>query len=312
MDKKNVAFLNIYQNKVNRGAETFVKEVSLRLSKKYTVDVISDVNYLHLLKARYDVIIPTNGRLQAVFTRIVAWLSGAKVVISGQSGVGLDDRVNLYTFPNAFVALSQEASSWAKKKNPFVKVSKIPNGVDLKKFKVIDAKAVSGQKVVLSVGAFTKEKRHDLTIKAVSNLTGVKLVIVGWGGEKKEEIIELGKTLLGRNFEVVSAANEKMPGFYRKADVLAFPTVPWESFGIAMVEAMASGLPVVAADDPIRREIVGEAGAFVDPADTEAYAGALKKALATNWGDKPRMQAEKFSWDKIAKEYEDLFNKLIK
>ncbi len=97
---------------------------------------------------------------------------------------------------------------------------------------------------------------------------------------------------------------------YRSADLFTFSTVPWESFGIVLVEAMASGLPVVATDDPIRREIVGDAGLFVDPIDTDAYAAAIQKALDTDWGNKPRLQAEKFSWDKIAKQYETLFNSL--
>ena len=60
-----------------------------------------------------------------------------------------------------------------------------------------------------------------------------------------------------------------------------------------MVEAMASGLPVVATDDPIRREIVGDAGLFVDPTDTNKFANTIEKALNTNWGEKPRKQAEK-------------------
>ncbi len=79
-----------------------------------------------------------------------------------------------------------------------------------------------------------------------------------------------------------------------------------------MLEALASNIAVVATDDPIRREIVGSAGLFVDPTDTEAYSKAIEKALNTNWGDKPRKQAEKFGWDKIANEYEELFKQIVK
>ena len=73
---------------------------------------------------------------------------------------------------------------------------------------------------------------------------------------------------------------------------------------------MASGLAVVATDDPIRREIVGDAGLFVDPTDTKEYLKVLEKALKIKWGSKPRLQAEKFDWDKIAKDYEKLFLEL--
>ena len=101
-----------------------------------------------------------------------------------------------------------------------------------------------------------------------------------------------------------------MPAVYAAADLFTFPTVPYESFGIALVEAMASGLPVVATDDPIRREIVGVAGLFVDPADTGAYAAALQKALKINWSKKPRIRAQQYSWSKIASDYDRLFRKL--
>ena len=98
-----------------------------------------------------------------------------------------------------------------------------------------------------------------------------------------------------------------MPGVYRAADIFTYPTVPWESFGIVLVEAMATGLAVVANKDDIRREIVGRAGVLVDPTNVDAYAIALKNALRLKWGKRPINQAKKFDWDKIAAKYEKLF-----
>lgn len=307
-----IAFLNKYQNKVNRGAETFVAELSKRLSKNNEVDILSDINYLDLIKNRYDIVVPTNGRAQAFFVRIITWITRSKMVISGQSGAGLDDRLNLYSQPDIFVGLTKHQSNWAKKINPLVKIETIPNGVDLKQFTINNSQFKNKVNIVLSVGAFTKEKRHDLTINAVSKLNNTKLIIIGSGGDLKDEIYESGIKILGEEcFEILSVNHKEMPKFYKFANVLAFPTVPWESFGIALVEAMASGLPVVVTNDPIRREIVGNAGILVDPENIDEYANALQKAMDINWGDKPRKQAEKFSWDKIAKQYEDLFRILI-
>lgn len=306
-----IAFLNKYQDKVNRGAETFINELSKRLRKNHDVDVISNIKYLDLFKNRYDLVIPTNGRTQAFLTRIVTWLTGAKMVISGQSGVGFDDRLNLYSMPDAFVALSSYALEQSKKRNPFVKSVYIPNGVDLKMFKPNVVKSKNEMKTVLSVGAFTEQKRHDLVIKAVSKIENVKLVVVGGGGELKIKLEDLGLKMLGeKRFEIVETDHKSMPDIYNKADVFTLASKPYESFGIVLVEAMASGLPVVATNDPIRREIVGDAGLFVDPTDTDAYAKAIEKALNTDWGDTPRKQAEKFDWDVIAKQYEELFNTL--
>ncbi|EKE22082.1 MAG: glycosyl transferase, group 1 [uncultured bacterium] len=63
----------------------------------------------------------------------------------------------------------------------------------------------------------------------------------------------------------------------------------------------------MATDDKTREEIIGKAGIFVDNNNIEGYASALKKALETDFGDIPRNQAEKFSWDKVILEYEKLF-----
>lgn len=302
-----IAIINKYQSKVNRGAETFVAELAKRLALKHEVDILTKIN----LSKRYDIIVPTNGRFQAFLTRLVCWLTGAKMVISGQSGVGLDDRLNLYSMPDAFVALSSYALEQSRKRNPLVKVVYIPNGVDLNRFIVNPNKNNQKIKTVLSVGAFTEQKRHELVIYAVSKLKNVKLIIAGGGGDKKEKIKMLGEKLLGsERFEIVETTNDKMPAIYNRANVFTLASKTHESFGIVLVEAMASGLPVVATNDPIRREIVGDAGLFVDPTDTDAYAKAIEKALNTNWGDRPRKQAEKFDWDVIAKQYEELFNTL--
>lgn len=305
-----IAFINKYQNKVSRGAETFVRELSGRLSKNHEVDILTSIKF----KKKYDAVFPTNGRLQAFIVRLITWLNGSKMIISGQSGAGFDDRLNLYSFPDVFVALSEYQKNWAKRINPFIKIEKIPNGTTIQgetlKVSKVNKK---GELVVLSVGAFTKEKRHDLTIKAVSKMKdkSVKLVVVGSGGKFRDEIEFLGNNLLGKRLEIKTLPYEKMSDVYKSASVLAFPSVPWESFGIVLVEAMSWGLPVVATKDPIRREIVGEAGILVNPENTQEYAKALERAINTNWGKIPKKQAEKFSWDKISEQYEKLFQNLI-
>jgi len=305
--KMKITFLNKFQNKVFRGAETYVYELSKRLSRNHEVDIISKVNYFDLLKKRYDVIIPTNGRLQALIVRKITWLTGAKMIISGQSGKGLDDRINLYSFPDAFIALSSKALGWAKKVNPLVKSVYIPNGVDLKKFTLQGPSLQVHLKkpVVLAVGAFTKQKRMDLAIKAIAKIDA-SLLMVGGGGDLKEKLREEGKNLLGERFELISVPFEKMPEVYRAADVFTLPSASSESFGNVLVEAMASGLPVVATDDPIRREIVGDAGVLVDPANITHYAEAIESVLKGEWSKKAIQQAKKYDWDIIATQYEKI------
>lgn len=337
-----IAFLNISQDKVNRGGETYVYELSWRFSKNHKVDILTDKvqpfrrwpvlwrffvdpqglqilwftlkNLSRIWKEKYDVVIPLNGGWQPAFTRLVTWLYGGKMVISGQSGIGWDDRNNLWSLPDSFIALSSKAKSWAKRANPLLRdIRRIPNGVDLTKFKPEGEAFKTGLKrpVILCVGAFTKQKRIDLVIRAVAKLEGVSLFVVG-EGELKGYLGELGEKLLGDRFKLASLKREDMPQVYRAADVFTLVPQGSESFGIVYLEAMASNLAVVALKDAQRREIVGRGGILVDPTNEGAYAVALSNALRLRWGKRPLGQAKKFDWDRIALKYEKLFSDLVK
>lgn len=335
-----IAFLSLYYGGSSRGAETFVSELSSRLRKNNSVDILAGnskklmnwpvlwrffldpqgvgvflftlKNIRKIWKEKYDVIIPIDGGWEALIVRKLTWLYGGKVVISGQSGKGWFDRINIFCCPNVFVSLSEWSLTKLKWMNPFIQFRYIPNGVDLQKFKVEDSKFKVGlnHPVILAVGAFTEQKRLDLVIKAVAKLKNASLLIVGGGGDLKEELIEEGKSLLSSRFQLMSVPFDEMPKIYRSADVFTLPSTSSEAFGNVLVEAMATNLPVVATDDSIRREIVGDAGVLVDPTDIDKYAAALESALKTKWGDKPRDEAKKFDWDKIASLYEKLLNEL--
>ncbi|MBX4205794.1 glycosyltransferase family 4 protein, partial [Candidatus Microgenomates bacterium] len=265
------------------------------------------------IKKDVDIIFPTNNLLQSVFVRIWSVVTKTKMVVSGQSGLGFDDRINMWVFPDAFVALTEHQKKWAQANNPLVEIFVIPNGVDLKDFKS-NIKAYNfnlPRPIVLDVSALTFWKRQELAIKAVAKLDNGSLLLVGMG-EDESKLRKIGENLLPGRFKILSVNHNEMPSIYASSDLFTFPTIPAESFGIVLVEAMAAGLPVVATNDPIRKEIVGNAGLLVDPENTKNYADAISQALTVNWGDKPRKQAEKFSWDKIAIEYKKLFENLVK
>ncbi|MDO8488353.1 MAG: glycosyltransferase family 4 protein [bacterium] len=260
-----------------------------------------------------DILIATNGRLQSVLARLWTWNHRKKLIIAGQSGPGIDDRWNLWCWPDTFVALTQYQAQWARKANRWVKVVSIPNGVDPHMFGKTTArlKLKIAPPVVLAVAALERNKRLDLAIKAVSRLPQASLLIVGQG-EEKESLEILAQQSLPDRYQMLSVSYDQMPQVYAQANVFVYPTIPNESFGIALLEAMASGLPVVANNDPIRKEIIGPAGILVDPVDTELFAQAIKQALEKKWGNAPVQQATKFSWINIAKSYSRLFSELTK
>jgi len=266
-----------------------------------------------IIRQKYDVVIAINGGWQPAFLRLATWIYGGKLVITGQSGMGWDDRNNLWCFPDYFIALSRKAQKWARKAMPLVPSEYIPNGVDLKKFTPNGESFASGLKkpIILCVGALVEQKRIDLVIQAVAKLKGVSLLVVG-DGELKEKLTEMGKKLLGSRFHLIKISFEDMPEVYRCADVFSLVPESSEAFGVVFVEALAANLPVVTIDDEQRKEIIGEAGFFVKPANTGQYAKALREAIDYDWEDKPRKQAEKFDWDGTTERYEKLFKKLIR
>ncbi|QQG47101.1 MAG: glycosyltransferase family 4 protein [Candidatus Woesebacteria bacterium] len=266
---------------------------------------------ISIFNEKPKIIISGNGGWQPAILRIITWLYGGKLIISSQAGIGFDDINNLFCFPNVFVAISTYAQMWAKKINPLVRVEKISNGVDMQKFQPKGEKLDINlpSPIILSVGALTQMKRHELSIKAFLMVKKGSLLIVGQG-ELYEYLTKLAKQMIPGRFKILNLPYKEIDKAYRSADLFIYPTSNYESFGISMLEAMASGLPVVANDDPIRKEIIGNAGLVVNPQNSESYAKAIEKALDTSWGNKPREQVEKFDWDKIALDYVNLFKSL--
>lgn len=309
-----IAFLSRYQDKLQRGAETFVRELSSKLSQKHTVNILSgdDADSLNkILKGDYQIVVAVNGGMQSLKASLGRLIKGYKLVITGQAGIGRGEIFNLITKPDLYIALTEVMLRWAKKWAWGSQLIKISNGVDLNKFKLEGERFNFKLKkpVILSVGALVWYKYHEKTIKAISQLDEGSLLIVGEGPQKKM-LQDLGSKLLGNKFKIMQADFTTLPKIYRSADLFVLPSWDREAFGIVYLEAMASGLGVVAPNDSSRNEIIGEAGILTNVSDPKSYAQAIEQALKMDWKTKAINQAKKFSWEKIAQEYEAALMKL--
>jgi len=92
-------------------------------------------------------------------------------------------------------------------------------------------------------------------------------------------------------------AHDELPALYRGASVFAYPTF-FEGFGIPVVEAMASGTPVVASSHPSLDEACGEAAVRADPKSPESIAAGIERALDERGVLVPRglEHAKRFTW----------------
>ena len=218
--------------------------------------------------------------------------------------------------PSIFVVLAPEMEKWVKKKVPKCNVKCIPSGVDLKLFKKSNKIPLGlrhfGRPIVISTAALIKSKRVDLTIRAMHELGKGTLIMTG-DGPLKNEIVSLGKKLLGNRFQYLGIVPfEHLPSLYSFADVMVLASDN-EPYGAVLFEAMGCGTPVITQKDKTREWMVGSGGMLVDDCSNIKDLATAIAIVAKNKEEyKTREQAEKFSWEKTVDGYEKAINEVIK
>ena len=157
----------------------------------------------------------------------------------------------------------------------------IYNGVDTKRF-ARPVKDISGQQdfVVTMVAAFRPQKDQDTLIRAFTHLEpNYRLQLVG-GGQRGEELKALCRELGLEDRVQFLGVRMDVPDIMEQSDVIVLSS-HWEGFGLAAVEGMASGRPLVATDGDGLRDIVGGAGVLFQPGDDQELASAIKRLCET-------------------------------
>jgi glycosyltransferase involved in cell wall biosynthesis len=192
----------------------------------------------------------------------------------------------------------------------------IPNGADLERFTPGDEvrqrfNMPGSGPIILMVSALIESKKVAEGIRAVSTIPGANLVVAGDGPLRSELQKLAGELLPGRYLQLTAPAAE-MPALYRSADVFMHLSTD-ESFGNVFVEAMASGLPVIAYDTPRTRWIIGDHAFFAERDQSGGLVAAIGAALEAgpNAASKMRERAQDFGWSAIAARYGDFFSELL-
>lgn len=318
-----IAILSYYSETVSRGVETFVTELSSRVKPPFKITVYhAPINQtqgsigLFTLKTLFklshnqpQILMALNNGWMSFFCKIFCWLYPTKLILAGFAGIGRIDKLNLWLNPDRFICCTQAQADWAHRINPWAKLQVIPIGVNTDRFRPEGAKypLKLAHPIILCVSGPEPYKRVNLAIKAVSKLSKTSFLVIG---RQPEAINTLGQKLLGDCYQNLLVSYDQLDQIYRAVDLFTLPSKSNEAYGVTILEAMASGLPVVINNDPIRRELVGSVGILVNPANLNQYVASLKQGLGHSRPQLSRQQALKFSWPKIVQQYETLWSKL--
>ncbi len=270
--------------------------------------------FMKLYKGNFDIIISLSMVWGAISCRILRLLKKIPFIVIQKTIYCRWERWSALQRPDLYIALTQTVEKKLVTKIKGLKSICVPCAVDMQKFSPdITEKYVPfnlEKPIFLSAGALEPLKRMNLVIKAVSKLKKGSVLIIG-NGRLKNELEKLGKKLLGNErFLLTSASFSEMPKYYNYCDIFTLASI-FEGFGNVYLEAMACNKPIVTLRDETREEVIKDAGILCNCLDIEEYASALDKAYHTDFKDKPRKRAEQFSWNEIAKKYNEIFQKLI-
>jgi len=199
------------------------------------------------------------------------------------------------------------------------RVHVLRNGVDLALFTppndreaLRDNLGIS-DKTILSVGHLIERKGHDLVIKSLTEMPGVKLLIAG-DGEEEANLIKLvtDHGLTNRVTFLGAIPHQQLRDYYGAVDAMILASSR-EGWANVLLESMACGTPVVATSIWGTPEVVAtpEAGVLVDRDPHSIAQGVMQLFQNYPNRDATRLYAEKFSWDDTTKGQLDLFSKIL-
>jgi glycosyltransferase involved in cell wall biosynthesis len=167
---------------------------------------------------------------------------------------------------------------------------------------------------ILSVGTIEERKNALLAVQALHYLPKeLSLVLVGRATDYSRKVKNYANThgLGSRVTMLHNVSNEQLPQLYAQAEAFVYPS-RYEGFGIPIVEAIAMGLPVVAATGSCLEEAGGPHSLYVNPDDAEGLAAAIRQVLKGAEGREGRIAASRdyirrFEGQDVARKVIDIY-----
>ena len=202
----------------------------------------------------------------------------------------------------------------------------IPNGIDLDYFSPANSPLPEFQDEktnILFVGRLENRKGLEYLLKAYRlikpDCPNCRLIVVGPGTRLRRKyeknIAESGLpdvVFTGR------VDNKELPRYYKTADIFCAPATGHESFGIVLLEAMATGKPVIASDISGYRSVItdGLDGILVPPKQEVPLAQAISSLMQNKprrlqIGEKGRRKSLDYGWDKVSRRVMDYYTRIL-
>ena len=222
----------------------------------------------------------------------------------------------------AVVAISQRQRALAWRTAPGLPIDIIVNGVDLAQFTPVGpAPRPSGEPLTVLCAARLIERKgqqHLLAAAARLRAQGIGLrVLLAGTGDAEAALRQQAQTsgLDGQVQFLGFVERQAMPAVYAQADIFCLPSFN-EGMSMALLEAMASGLPVIVTETGGLEELLDGNGLVAPWADVERLAEALAvlandAPLRADCGQRGRQIAERFTWPAIVQQYVQLFQRVL-
>lgn len=211
-----------------------------------------------------------------------AGLSRPKVIYANGTG---ENASVMRRFSFLQLLTQAAADDWQRQKPATQAVFKIPNFIDTHRFQPGDQAAArdrfglpADRTIILCCAAICRfHKRIDSLLHAFPGVPSDAMLVIAGGREADtDDLIAEGTALLGGRVRFLpNLPRDHMPDLYRAADAFVLPSLH-EMFGIVLLEALATGLPVLCNDTPDFRAIAGPGGLYRKiGADGELTAGLI-------------------------------------
>lgn len=230
----------------------------------------------------------------------------------------------LARYTDTLITINKEDYERAKSKFKSKRVEYIPGvGIDLEKFNTVEIdRALKRSQlglpedafVVLSVGELNKNKNHEVVIRAISKIDNPNIHYIICGqGELEGYLRSLSKELGLENQVHLLGFRKDIPEICKISDIFAFPSYR-EGLSVALMEAMANGLPVVCSKIRGNSDLIedGKGGYLVESGDVEGFAKCINELivdsrLRSEFGRFNHKKIEKYSIENVLKEMEEIY-----